>query len=301
MTFDDVEKARVAYHIKNRNYLLIAVATGVVAGCIFTAGFNYFIGLIAGVFICALASFLSLFFTQKEADAYRHAYKGYFVEQNFRKIFTNLSYAHDQGFDPRILRSTEMISTGDLYSSNDLTRASYKNVNFVHADAEIQTEHSDSDGNTHYVTIFKGRIMLFEFPKKFNFKLELLGRKFRAGRVPGKDKTTGRKMSKIATESSEFNHAFKIYAQDGFETFYLLDPARIAKFQDLAARYKNKLLIGFLDNTMLVAIDDGKDSFEPPKARKPIDEQAETTKVAKEIKVITDLVDELSLAPIFQK
>ncbi|MBQ3441562.1 DUF3137 domain-containing protein [Candidatus Saccharibacteria bacterium] len=81
--------------------------------------------------------------------------------------------------------------------------------------------------------------MIFEFPKKFDFKLELIGKRFHAYRVPGKD----------------------------------------------------KVLIGFYDNKMLVALNDGKDSFEPPRATKPIDEATENKKVASSIKVITDFVD----------
>ena len=135
--------------------------------------------------------------------------------------------------------------------------------------------------------------MVFQFPKKFNFKLELIGKKFHAYRVPGKDHETGRKMTKISTESSDFNRNFRIYGQDGFESFYLLDPAMIAKIEAIAERYGYRLLLGFLDNTLLVALNDGKDSFEPPRASKPLDEAAEMTKISTDIKVITDFIDVL--------
>ena len=45
---------------------------------------------------------------------------------------------------------------------------------------------------------------------------------------------------------------------------------------------------------MLVALDDGKDAFEPPKFTKPIDEKQEMAKVREDIKVITDFVDVIS-------
>ena len=133
------------------------------------------------------------------------------------------------------------------------------------------------------------------FPKKFTFKLELVGRRFHAYRIPGKDEKTHRKMSTISTESSEFNDAFKIYAEDGFEAFYLLDPKMISRILDISTHYKNKTLFCFVDNKLYILLDNGKDSFEPPKPSKPIDEQAELAKVSAEIKVITDFVDQLSL------
>lgn len=301
MTFQDVETARKIYWDKLKTRLGISIIISVAIGVIFSIGdrFAMMYALVIAFTIFSLVAGITIFLTRKEATAYRKAYKGYFVEQNFQKIFANLSYSHEAGLDPNVLNSTEMIDTGDVYGSNDLTVAKYKKVGFAQADVHIQREQTDSEGKTTHYTIFKGRVMIFEFPKKFNFKLELIGRKFRAYRVPSKDYATGRKMVKVQTESDEFNRTFKIYGQDGFETFYLLDPARIVKIQTIAERYNHKILFGFLDNKMLVAIDDGKDSFEPPRASKPIDEKAELKKVATEIKVITDFVDELSLAPIF--
>ena len=296
MTFSDVETARKIYWDKLKTRLGISAVIAIVMGMFGAFGgraaiiYGPALGLV-GFSICAV---VAVFLTRKDATAYRKAYKGYFVEQNFQKIFTDLTYSHEAGLDPSILRATGMINTGDLCTSNDLTVAKYKNTGFTQADGHIQVESTDKDGNTTYYTIFKGRFMIFEFPKKFNFKLELVGRGFRAYRIPGKDGATGRKMAKLQTESNEFNHTFKIFGQDGFETFYLLDPAMIVKIQAIAERYKNKLLLGFLDNKMLVAIDDGKDSFEPPRASKPIDEKTEMKKVATEIKVVTDFVDVIS-------
>ena len=159
----------------------------------------------------------------------------------------------------------------------------------------IEEEHTDSDGDTYYVTIFRGRFMVFEFPKKFIFKLELIGKRFGAYSIPGKNQQTGRKMQKISTESGEFNSAFRIFGEDGFEAFYILDPAFMVKILNISEQHKNKVLLGFYDNKLLIGLNDGKDSFEPPKASQPINEVEETKKVSTDIKTITDFVDQLSL------
>lgn len=296
MKFEDVESARRAYLEKFRKCLLVAVAIAIALGLItsFTSRAAALYGIVFALTIFAFGAGVTIFITRKEATAYKKAYKAYFVEQNFHKIFTDVIYDHQRAIPVSLLSATGMINTGDVFSSNDLTIARYKSIGFTQADAEIQTVSIDSDGDTTYTTIFKGRFMIFEFPKKFNFKLELIGKKFHAYMVPAKDKNTGRKMSKIKTESEDFNRTFKIYGQDGFETFYLLDPAMIAKIQDISNYYKNKVLIGFYDNKMLVALDDGKDSFEPPRASRPINETEENKKVASSIKVITDFVDVIS-------
>ena len=304
MNFKDVEKAREEYKQKYQKTFIIssvislAVTSipGVIMQVHFARGivglmsifFFILFSLVIGVIVSTIAS-------KNQARAYQRLYKAYFVEKTLKETFTNLEYSHEKGVSKEYIRATEMINTGDSYSSNDLTIARYKNVKFLQSDAHIQVQETDSDGNSYYVTIFKGRFMVFEFPKKFNFKLELVGNRFSAARIPGKDSKTGRKMTKKSTESNEFNHAFRIYGQDDFESFYILDPAFMVKIMNISERYSNRLLLGFYDDKLLVALNDGKDSFEPPKFNKPIDEKAEFAKIQADIHVVTDFVDQLSL------
>lgn len=302
MEFKDVETKRQTYYEKLRNGYLISFGISVILSIIvlFASGSGSGFGLIiillfSIIFFGGIGAIVTSFATRQEATDYRRAYKAYFIERNLAQTFTNLSYSHEKGLARQALSDTGMVNTGDVYDSNDFTSGSYKNTAFAQADVHIQTEYTDSDGNTQYVTIFRGRVMIFEFPKKFNFKLELVGRKFRAYRVPGKDKVTQRKMTKISTESNEFDHVFKTYGEDGFEAFYILNPKIMSRMIDISEHYKNKILFGFTDNRLFILLDNGKDSFEPPRPNRPIDEQAELAKVAADIKVITDFVDQLSL------
>ncbi len=304
MKFEDVENARVRYKDKLTRASLITVSIlFVLALIVFFAitGANFSIVTIlpalfmSTIFVFAITAIVVAIATRKEAAEYKKTYKAYFVEQNLAKTFTNLQYQHEAGLNKQVLAATQMINTGDRYSSNDLTMGKYKNVNFTQADVHIEEEYTDSDGDTHYTTIFRGRFMIFEFPKKFNFKLEVVSKFFGVGKVPGRNPQTGRKFEKFEVESIDFNKKFKIYAEDGFETFYLLDPSFILKIEKVSAEYDKKMIFCFVDNKLYVGINEGKDSFEPPRPSKPIDEQLEIEKVSHDIKVITDFVDELSL------
>lgn len=304
MKFEDVENIRAQYKDKIVKYSLISMAILLVVG---TIAFFTVSGAHVSVITVLPAIFMAAFFalvitavivavaTRKEAVAYKKAYKAYFVEQNLARTFTDLRYNHNAGLNKQVLKDTQMINTGDRYSSNDLTMGKYKDVEFTQADVHIEVESTDSDGNTTYTTIFRGRFMIFEFPKKFNFKLEVFSKFFGARMIPGKNPQTGRKFERFEVESTEFNKKFKIYAEDGFETFYLLDPAFIAKIEKLGAEYNKKMILCFIDNKLYVGLNEGKDSFEPPRPFKPIDEEVELEKIHKDIKVITDFVDELSL------
>ncbi len=295
MTFKDVESARLTYYQKLKSLWLIF---GIIVAVVFIGGLFLFgpPALFFAFFVFVFSIVISVFLTRNLATDYHRAYKAYFVESNLRATFSDLSYSHDKGISKDFLKSTGMVNTGDRFSSNDYTVGHYKNVLFTQSDVHIETEHTDSEGHTTYVTIFKGRFMVFEFPKKFNFKLELVGRKFSAYRVPGKNAETGRKMQKISTESNEFDRTFRIFAEDGFEAFYILDPAFMVKLMNIDEHYQGRILFGFINNCLIIGLNDGKDSFEPPRVSKPIDEAAENQKISSDIKVITDFVDQLSLA-----
>lgn len=311
MTFQDVEAARSVYHQKRKRiWTIIGIIAGILIGIfvlvmILSKSFSSIarLDIVFPPFIVFPFSILIIGFvistttTRTLADNYRRAYKAYFVEKNLQAVFTDLSYSHEKGIDPKFLAATGMINTGDVYNSNDYTTGRYKNVLFTQADVNISVEQTDSDGDTTYVTIFFGRFMIFEFPKKFNFKLEIVGKKFYAYRKPGKNSTTGRKMQKISTESNEFNDSFRIFGEDGFEAYYILDPAFMVKMMNINARYDGKIFFGFVDNHLIIGLNDGKDSFEPPKKiSQPIDEAKENQKISSDIKVITDFVDQLSLS-----
>jgi hypothetical protein len=136
--------------------------------------------------------------------------------------------------------------------------------------------------------------MVFEFPKKFAYRIEVVQKGFPAKKVP-KTGRNGRKFEKQNIESSTFHKKFKIYAEDGFETFYVLDPALIDHIETLSNNYKGKLLLCFVDNKLHVGLHDNKDAFEPPSPLKKINEQEESEKINRELKTITDFVDFLKL------
>lgn len=260
--------------------------------------------LFACLFQILIISLIVLLATYKDTAilaeyhiAYKRAYKSYFIHRQLAKLFTNLHYDHDQGLNPNLLRATKLIYTGDKYRSNDLVVARYKNTNFAGADVHIEErrERRDKDGHveTYYVTIFKGRYLIFEFPKKFEFKMTVSFNGHGSGYHNPK---TNRGFQRIETESSEFNKRFLVYAEDGFEAFYILNPDFIHKLEQLGEKYQNALSLYFSDNKMYVGLNDGGDAFEPPNPKEPLNEKSETKKAISDMKLITELVDNLKLS-----
>lgn len=309
MTFDDVLKAQEVTRRKTwRRWLgwgglvMVIFEACLVPSIVSIAGdtgwapeerLSFAVSFILGTSVICLVAltivFLVMlkFFGTGPKSEYARAYKAYFVEKSLAEVFTDLSYAHDRGLEREVIWATGMIAAGNEYSSNDLVVGKYKDVAFSQADVYIGN--SDDDGHTKY---FKGRWMIFEFPKSFSFRLKIRERGFLTHTAlrPG-----GHKLKRIEVESPEFNKMFKIYAEDGFEAFYLLDPALLDGIVQLGRNYAGKIMLGFADNRLHVALYDNKNAFEPPMALKTLDEQAELAKVKGEISVVTDFIDKLRL------
>lgn len=292
-TFKEVETARQAYLKKIWKYCLIG-GVSLVAITILSLG-AFLVLWPATLFLVAL--FFYLAFGSKERANYYKIYKAYFVEKGLRKVFELTKYDHALGINKSVLDAVGMINTGDRYSSNDYVAGRYKDARFEQADVHIETETRDSNGNVHYYTIFRGRWMIFEFPKKFDFRLEVVEKGFRAARTP----KNGRGFERVEVESPEFNQLFRIYAEDGFEMFYLLDPSLIHNITEIGQKYKGKLLLCFVDNKLHIGMDDRKDAFEPPNVFSKLNEDTENAKISEDMHLITNFVDKLKLVKkIFQ-
>lgn len=296
MTFQDLEKTRIKYRntIIKDIILIFSVEAGIIVFILFCAtiaGYeNMFetAPIIAiGTLICTTIIIFSIMisFIKNKAKEYKKSYKAYFIQQSTTHFFTNLSYNHEKGIDRKILDDTQMINTGDRYLSNDLMAGKHKNITFFRSDVTIEKE-IEWEKSSSYYKIFKGQFIIIDCPRKFNYKLEVVSNNFRANKIPGK-------FEKFEVESSEFNKKFKIYSNDGFETFYLLNPSFITKIEKFSLKYSKNIIICFTDNKICIGIDSKKDLFEPPCPFKKINEQEEIDKIHKSIKTITDFIDEL--------
>ena len=301
MQFQEVEKLRINFYNKIRKarriVLFIALGVVVIFGLLIVLRSRSFLGLFPVVFF-GLTTWLTghvitYFLYHKDLMKFYAAYKKYFVESALLKVFPGCSYEFQNGISRERIAETGMMNTGDIFRSEDLVKGEYKGLKFEQSDMIIQEESRDSDGNTTTTTIFSGRYAIFDIKRTFDFRLGVVGKGFQAAQFRRLNK--GVKFRKIQTESVEFQKRFRVYAEDGFEAFYLLDPAFIARVDKLGEAYKNRVALFFVNGELHIAVNDNKNSFEPSSYRKPLDEKSEVEKIEKDIKLITDIVDSLKL------
>ena len=231
---------------------------------------------------------------------YKKAYKAYFVQYQLQSIFKNIEYDHNQGIDIQTLRRTGLIDVGDDYYANDLVSAKYKSISFTQSDVEILKKRYEDYAdefdpvaiNTRSDTMFKGRFLIFTFHKKVLRRVAILPT---TADQFFKKPIIEAGLSPIETESVHFNRLFHAYTEDGFEAFYILDPAFIESVERFADRYCYKIALYFMGNKMFIGLNDHNNSFEPPDSALPVDEAKEKAKVIEDMKLITDIVDSLKL------
>lgn len=251
------------------------------------------------IFIIVMGIIITALCTAKLNKEYKKIFKNTFVVKALESQFTDLIYKPEIGMPYATIASTNMMYMGDRYSSEDFISAKYKNIKFEQADVHIERKETttDSEGHTqtYYVTIFKGRWMIFDFNKDFKANVQISQKGFGNSKV----KTFwGRKeelFKKVQMESESFNKKFNVFAQNEHEAFYIITPSLMERIERLENNNKGKLLLCFINNRLHIGIYDGKDSFEPGSIFKKIDEDEITSRIAKDVETITQFVDELNL------
>ena len=138
---------------------------------------------------------------------------------------------------------------GSYFEGSDLLYATTKGGRKFRF-SEINTydrTHTDKSSTT--VTIFKGGIFSFEYPKKFSSPVAIQKKGFNAA---GSLKTWGE--HKIETENVAFNKKFRVHAKDDETAFYICTPKFMDKMLSFAETYKKGLLLSFKDNWVHIAI-----------------------------------------------
>ncbi|MBR4231112.1 MAG: DUF3137 domain-containing protein [Bacilli bacterium] len=249
--------------------------------------------IIETISIILISFIIKMCVNGKDIAKFNEGFKKLFVNDALKSTFDDLEYNMDEGFSKTIIDQYSMLDTGDSFSSNDYISGKYKGINFEQSDLFIEEKRvtTDSDGDTEveWIPIFTGRYMIFDFNKIFKANVQVVSKNFYSHLFPW-----GKKYSTVKMEDAEFNKLFKVYTSMEHDAFYLLTPHFIDKIKTLYKQLNANIMLGFLDNRLHIAIDNGKDSFEY-NVFKPINEKEIKDNIIKDIKLITDFVDEFNL------
>lgn len=311
LNLEKLEKMRQELYQKkkeNRRVILITVLVLVLVIILFIFIFKpmSFYGMIPSFFgllpiVIIIISIIGIRQNINMAPLYKEyykAYKEYFVKKQLESTFDDVSYDWSQGLSYKYLSDTKMIYMGDRYHSEDLVTGRYKNVNFkcadVHIEEERETEDSDGNKTTYYVTVFLGQWLVFDFNKSFKSNVQVAQKYFRGNRH-GNYLFSEEKYKRVKLESEEFNKNFAVFAQNEHDAFYILTPSLMEKIMDLSKSNKSPILLCFINNELHIGLESNQNLFEPPNLKKTINENEIANELSNEIKSITMFIDQLQL------
>jgi len=272
---------------KQAIYLFIGAAIAFVFGIVIVfkslnVGILILISAV-GLFVCAVI----------KEGSYNSKVKEFFVVDIFQRYFDEVKFASG-GFKRDFIRSSELIGLANVFSSNDLLSGKYRDVEFQQSDILVQRRQKVGKSSV-TTTLFKGQYRVFEFNKRFTSYLQVRDKEgFLFGNAKPYQFFTEREATKkVKLENSEFNNKFDVYASDEHEAFYILTPHFMEKIMKLNESMNSQVLIGFIDNQLHVAVNNGEDFFEPS-LWDPLDESY-FKRVDEEIKAIIEIIDILDL------
>lgn len=226
------------------------ITIGIITGCtiILTMVTNSPMFIVPALMILII----KLAFSKKKA-IYRSIFKEEIIQTFVKEYDNNLDFNANRGISRRIYDSGEF-ERYDLFSSEDLItgflEGKYK-INM--SEVRTQEEQKDSDGDTHYTTLFHGIFAEIELDKIIFNKLKLRKDKL---------KLFGGNRERVELDSSEFEKLYDVYATDKIMAMQLLTSEIMQMFIDFKEKYKiipeltlkeNKLYIRFQTGEMFEA------------------------------------------------
>ena len=259
------------------------------------AGIALFIYKPEYVFFVIIIIIIPIIYCAVIGKKFKSIFKDVFVKDALKAIFSDLVFDPERGIDRNTIANTGMIYMGNRFSSNDYISGKYKDVSFVQSDVTIQDveTHTDSKGHTttEVINILVGKWMIFDFNKTFKANVQVKSKFFSFSKL---GKFGDSRYQTVKMEDEDFNKKFSIHAQNEHDAFYILTPQLMEKIKNLNEGLKGRIMLCFIDNKLHVALNNNKDSFEYSLFGK-LDEAQINEYVSKEIKIITDFVDKLSL------
>lgn len=175
-----------------------------------------------------------------------------------------IEYSPNQYINEKFVRKCSILPNFNRINGSDYISGNYRGRKFIYCDLLLELETKHSDGDRSVTTMFKGQLMKMELGKDIGGFVRIRERK-----NPRKSNGffenifgTFNSHNSIETENAAFNNQFEIKTSDDQLAFYILTPQfmeSVMRLDELADGYTN---IEFRDTSVVLTLNNGKDSFE---------------------------------------
>lgn len=165
------------------------------------------------------------------------------------------------------------------------------NVRFELAEAHLEVEHKRKDHTVH-VTVFRGLIARYDFPKRFAGRTTVRADMGAIGNRLGHSGVEG---DRVRLESATFEKAFEVFSTDQVEARYLLTPAFMERMLELKVHAPGGLQAAFMDDHLWLLIDAQRDLFCRPSLWRDLRRSGHVEELIADIQLIGEIARVLRL------
>ncbi len=192
-----------------------------------------------------------------------------------------------------LFRRLNIIPEYDISSSEDQITGQYGRVHFKLVEVDLKKKKGSGD-TRRYVTVFRGLLLQYTFPKKFKGVTIVKKDRGVVGNVFNKKMSS---CKRVALEDIRFEKIFEVYGTDQVEARYLLTPTFMEHLSNLSKAFKSKSLqLAFHGGELLIALQIKKNMFEMESLfKKNLADPSRFQQLLHEFDLIFEIVDILNL------
>lgn len=139
-----------------------------------------------------------------------------------KKQHKDFKYDHRKGMDRNIYNEARFESY-DRYRSDDFIEGKVCGYDFTMAEVHTESEHTDSDGDTHYVTVFHGAFSKVKLDKDLGCFINIINNRIK---LFSRDYYT-------TIDNEAFEKIYDVFTDDKIKTLRFLTPDVTTKMIDL--------------------------------------------------------------------
>ncbi len=212
----------------------------------------------------AILGFAYKFLKQDYAKEFKDRVIGPLVDA----ISKNLNYSKDVHISEFKFINSQLFSVvPDKIEGNDHISGDIDGVRIELSDIHAQKKHLNPKGSEGWSTIFQGLFIICEFNKKFSARTLVLPDIAQSsfGNLVGSwlQSHNSSRGELIKMDNPEFEKKFVVYGSDQIEARYILTHSLMKRLLEFRKKSSKNILVSFVYSHIYIAIDYGRDLFEP--------------------------------------
>ncbi len=248
-------------------------------------------------FIAVLFALTSFLYKYLKRD-YRSEFKENIIKPLIKELDSNLHYSANLHINKVIFNNSQLFSKPDKFNGNDFIVGEIDSTKIQFSDIHAQKKYKDSKGRTKYSTIFQGLFIIADFNKDFHGRTIILPDLAQSsfGNIIGswlQSKNASRD-ELVKMDNPTFEKEFVVYSTDQIEARYILSHSFMERLLNFREKTNREISISFVKNSIHIAINYGKDLFEPSVFKSLLNDEI-TKEYIETLVLAASIVEELKL------